>query len=874
MEDKFVPKDIELKMYKNWEEKGYFKCNIEKDKKPFVVVMPPPNVTGKLHMGHALDQCVQDIFIRYNRLKGVPTLWIPGTDHASIATEVKVVNKLKEQGISKYDLGREKFLEEAFAWKEEYGNEIKDQIRKLGSSCDWEKERFTMDEVCTEAVLEAFVKLYEEGYIYRSERIVNWCPSCKTTISETEVDYQENKGNIWHIRYYVEESDESIVVATTRPETILGDTAVAVNPKDDRYKHLVGKKVILPLTNRTIEIIADDYVESDFKTGVVKITPAHDPNDFLVGQRHNLETIKIMNEDATLNENAFSYCGMSRYEARAKIVEDLEKLGNLVEVEEYTNNVGSCYRCNSVIEPYLSLQWFVKMQELAKPAIEAVKNDEIKFIPKRFEKNYYHWMESIQDWCISRQLWWGHQIPIYYCDVCDKLTVSKTKVVKCSCGGNLTQDKDCLDTWFSSALWPFSVLGWPEKSEELEYFYPTTTLVTGYDIITFWVSKMIFSGLKYMDEKPFENIYIHGIVRDSNGLKMSKSLGNGIDPLDVIEEFGADALRFSLIQNTTPGNDIRYLEEKVSNARNFINKLWNATKFMKMYLSDELVDVIKNMEKEDRIDFLPEDEWIINKLNKIIDKVSNNIDNFEIGVALNELYTFSWFEFCDWYIEMIKPRLYKKEGDSFNIAIYTLNYVIKSIVKLLHPFMPFVTEEIYLNLVHNCDSLMVSSYPLIKYDASKSDVVDDIISMISNIRNIRSERNILNSKKMDIIVMFKENSESIFNFSSDYIKKLASIENIEFITSSVDNLEVITLKNFNVYIDVNSLIDKEEEIVKIESSLLEANNIIEKAKKMLENEAFVSKAPKKVIDVEKDKIIKYEEIIINLEKRLKEIKVL
>lgn len=872
MEDKFIPQNIESKMYKEWEEKGYFKCKINKEKKPFVIVMPPPNVTGKLHMGHALDQTVQDVFIRHNRLKSIPTLWIPGTDHASIATEVKVVEKLREKGISKHDLGREKFLEEAFLWKEEYGNEIKDQVRKLGSSCDWEKERFTMDEMCSEAVLEAFVKLYEDGYIYRSERIVNWCPSCKTTISETEVDYKENKGHIWHIRYDIENTDESIVVATTRPETILGDSAVAVNPKDDRYKHLVGKKVLLPLTSRKIEIIADEYVEADFKTGVVKITPAHDPNDFLVGQRHNLERINIMNEDATLNDNAGKYCGMSRYEAREAIVADLESLGNLVEVEEYNNNVGSCYRCHNVIEPYLSLQWFVKMEELAKPAIKAVKEADINFIPKRFEKNYFHWMESIQDWCISRQLWWGHQIPVYYCDSCDEVRVSKTKIEKCSCGGNLTQDNDCLDTWFSSALWPFSVLGWPEKSEELDYFYPTSTLVTGYDIITFWVSKMIFSGLKYMEKKPFENIYIHGIVRDSNGLKMSKSLGNGIDPLEVIEKFGADALRFSLIQNTTPGNDIRYLEEKVSNARNFINKIWNATKFMKMYIDDESITMIKNMEKLEKIDFLPEDQWIINKLNKLIIKVQDNIDNFEIGVALNDLYTFSWFEFCDWYIEMIKPRLYQKEGKSFDIALYTLNYVIKSVVKLLHPFMPFVTEEIYLNLIHNSNSLMVATYPKIKYEVSSSIVIDDIINLITNIRNIRSEKNILNSKKMDISIMFKENFKEEFSLSSAYIKKLASVENIDFVENAIDNVEVISLKTFNTYIDVNSLIDKDEEVKKIESSLLDSKGIVEKAKKMLANEAFVAKAPKKVIDVEKDKIIKYEEMISNLEKRLIEIK--
>lgn len=867
MKDKFDFLDVESKFYKNWENKGYFKCKIDKNKKPFVIVMPPPNVTGKLHMGHALDQTVQDIFIRHNRLKGVPTLWIPGTDHASIATEVKVVEKLRDKGISKYDLGREKFLEEAFLWKEEYGNEIKEQVRKLGSSCDWSKERFTMDEVCTKAVLEAFVKLYDEGFIYRAERIVNWCPSCKTTISETEVNYTENEGFIWHIKYDVVDSDESIVVATTRPETLLGDTAVAVNPSDERYKHLVGKFVKLPLTDRKIEVIADIYVESDFGTGVVKITPAHDPNDFMVGTRHNLEVIKVMNEDATMNENAYEYCGLDRYDARKKIVADLDKFGYLVKVENYNNNVGCCYRCNTVIEPYLSLQWFVKMEELAKPAIEAVKSEEIKFIPKRFEKQYFHWMESIQDWCISRQLWWGHQIPIYYCDSCNEVIVSKEKVSTCSCGGKLTQDSDCLDTWFSSALWPFSVLGWPDKNVEFDYFYPTSTLVTGYDIITFWVSKMIFSGLKYTDSKPFSDIYIHGIVRDANGLKMSKSLGNGIDPLEVISEYGADALRFSLIHNSSPGNDIRYSVDKVINARNFINKLWNATKFYKMYLTDEVVNEISLMND---VSFKPEDRWIINKLNLVSKSVLANNDNFEIGISLNELYSFAWFELCDWYIEMVKPRLYLKQGKDFYTAMYTLNYVISSVVKLLHPFMPFVTEEIYLNLVNSDESLMVSSYNEM-CDVS-CDLVNDLIDLIGEIRNIRAENNISMSKKIDINVMLKGDYSVDFNDCLAFVIKLAGLENIVFVDTTLDNMSVISKACFNVYINVDSLIDKDEEMKKINIELENALKQIESAKKMLSNEAFVVKAPESVIAVEKNKLLKNEELIINLEKRLLEIK--
>ena len=869
MENRFEPSKIEKEMYKNWESKGYFKCKKDYNKKPFVIVMPPPNVTGKLHMGHALDQTLQDILIRYNRLKGVPTLWIPGTDHAAIATEVKVVEKLKKEGKTKEMLGREGFLKEAWAWKEEFGGEIKSQIRRMGSSCDWEKERFTMDEVCSEAVKEVFLRLYNEGYIYRGKRIVNWCPHCKTPISETEVEYSENNGHLWHIRYYIENEDKYITIATTRPETLLGDTAVAVNPRDERYKDLVGKNVILPIVNKKIPVVADEYVEMEFGTGVVKITPAHDPNDFMVGQRHNLEVINIMNEDATINENGGKFEGLDRYEAREKIVAELEEKGLLEKIEDYTNNVGSCYRCHTVIEPYLSLQWFVKMEKLAKPAIEAVKNGEIKFIPKRFEKTYFNWMESIQDWCISRQIWWGHRIPAYYCDRCDKITVSKENVNTCECGGNLHQDEDSLDTWFSSALWPFSVSGWPNETDDLKYFYPTSTLVTGYDIITFWVSKMIFTSLKFMGEKPFENIYIHGIVRDSLGRKMSKSLGNGINPLDVIDEYGTDALRFSLSQNISAGNDIRYIPEKLDGARNYINKLWNAAKFLNMYLDKVDINGIENVE------FMPEDKWIINMLNTVITDVTKNIDKFEIGVALTKLYNYSWSYVCDWYIEMIKPRLYKGEGKSFESAVFTLNYVLKQLMIMLHPYMPFVTEEIYLNISHDKESIMLETYPEIIYNFEDMSVVTDITEAIKSIRNYRAENDIPNSKKVNAFIALKsENYKKIIEDSKEYLLKMAYLENINYIDNSNVNNEYASfnLNAFDIYIDFTAVVDKDEEIAKINSEIAKAKSELERAERMLSNEAFVSKAPAKLIEEEKAKKEKYEQMLSKLQEKLDSIK--
>lgn len=744
MDKNFDFKKRENEIYKNWEENGYFKPVIDKDKKPFVISMPPPNVTAKLHIGHALDDTIQDILIRYHRMLGDPTLYVPGTDHASIATEVKVVEKLKKEGKSKESLGREKFLEEAWKWKEEYGGKIIEQQRKLGLSCDWQRARFTMDEGCSKAVLEVFERLYNEGIIYKGERLVNWCPECKTPISDIEVEYEEQKSNLWHIRYKIENSDDDyVVVATTRPETMLGDTAVAVNPNDERYKDIVGKRVFLPIVNKYIPVVADRYVDMEFGTGVVKITPAHDPNDFKVGKRHDLEIINILNEDGTLNEKAGKYEGMTTLEAREEIVKELKDIGALVKIEPHVHNVGSCYRCHHTIEPYISNQWFVKMEELAKPAIEAVKNGDIKFIPKRFEKIYLNWMENIEDWCISRQLWWGHRIPAYYCKECGKITVSKEHITTCECGGEVVQDEDTLDTWFSSALWPFSILGWPDNTEDYSYFYPNSVLVTGYDIITFWVSKMIFSGLHYTNKIPFENVYIHGLVRDSQGRKMSKSLGNGVDPIEVIENYGTDALRFSLTQNISAGNDMRYMPEKLETARNFANKLWNAAKFVNMYIDDIAVENVEN--------FLPADKWILTKLSKLEKEVKDNLDKYELGVPLQKLYDFIWSDFCDWYIEIVKTRLYDKETNpfSYSVAVWTLNHVLVQVIKMLHPYMPFITEEIYQNLHTDKNSIMKDMYPCDNYNFEKeTEIIELFLNMIRNIRNERLNSGINGSKKV------------------------------------------------------------------------------------------------------------------------------
>ena len=869
MDSNFNYQKREGEIYKNWEEKGYFKCEIREGEKPFVISMPPPNVTSKLHIGHALVDAIQDVFIRYHRLKGEPTLWIPGTDHASIATEVKVVEKLKKEGKTKAELGREGFLKEAWAWKEKYGGEITQQIRKLGCSCDWSRERFTMDEGCSDAVLEVFERLYNKGLIYKGKRIVNWCPNCKTPISDIEVDYEEVPSSLWYIKYPLENSDEYLTVATTRPETMLGDTAVAVAPDDERYKKYVGKRVYLPVVGKYIPVIADRYVEKEFGTGVVKMTPAHDPNDYKVGERHNLEIINILNDDATLNENAGKYQGMTTIEAREKIVEELKEQGYLVKIEPYTHNVGSCYRCHTTIEPYISNQWFVRMQDLVKPAIEAVKKDETMFVPKRFEKMYFNWMENIEDWCISRQLWWGHRIPAYYCDKCDKITVSKTPVTTCECGGHLTQDEDTLDTWFSSALWPFSILGWPNKTKDLEYFYPNSMLVTGYDIITFWVSKMIFSGIEYMGEVPFKHVFINGLVRDAKGRKMSKSLGNGVDPLDIIRDYGTDALRLSLIQNITPGNDVRYIPEKVEASRNFVNKLWNAARFANNYIEDLDIDKPEML--------MPEDKWILTKLSNTIKNVEQNMDNFEIGIAVQLVYDFIWNDICDWYIEMIKPRLYDKENKSYKTAIWTLNHVLISAAKMLHPFMPFVTEEVYLNLKSQKESIMLALWPKAEYEFAEEEKAIDIINdMIRQIRNARANMNITGAKKTSAqIVLEKGKFEEVFKEAEEYFKKLAYIENIEYLDSIDDaNTKYVALheEKINVFLNMSDAIDLDAEIAKLEKEKQSATSELKRAQGMLKNENFVKKAPEKLIQAEKEKVEKYTDLLEKIELRLNELK--
>lgn len=869
MDSKFNFNDKEEKIYEKWEKSGAFECKKDANKKPFVVVMPPPNITGKLHMGHALDNTLQDIFIRYNRLKGVPTLWVPGTDHASIATEVKVVKKIAEEGKTKQSLGRDGFLKEAWEWKEKYGSEITKQLRKIGSSCDWKRERFTLDDGCSKAVLHVFKELYDKGLIYKGKRLINWCPNCKTAIADMEVEYEEQDSYLWHIKYPIENSDKYLVVATTRPETMLGDTAVAVNPKDDRYKDLVGKRVYLPIVGKYIEIVADRYVEMEFGTGVVKITPAHDKNDYEVGKRHNLEIINILNEDATINENGGEYEGQDRFEARKNIVARLKEEGYLVKEEKYTHNVGTCYRCHSSIEPYYSNQWFVKMEDMARPAIDAVKSGKIKFLPKRFEKQFFNWMENIEDWCISRQLWWGHRIPAYTCEKCGKLLVSETKIEKCECGGRLIQDEDTLDTWFSSALWPFSVFGWPDETEDFKYFYPTTTLVTGYDIIPFWVSKMIFSGIAYTGKIPFENVYIHGLVRDSQGRKMSKSLGNGIDPLEVIEKYGADALRFSLVLGISAGNDLRFSEEKLEAARNFSNKLWNAARFVNSY-----VEKVEELEEPNK--FMVEDKWILTKLSEIVENVTKNIENHDVGVALENLYTFIWQDFCDWYIEMVKPRLYDETSESHSSAIWTLNYTLKAAITLLHPYMPYVTEEIYENLKHE-DGMLINALipqPLYKYEKEKENV-EKIRELIKSIRNVRSEMNIVNSKKIDLVANFEDELlRKDFENCQNFICKLALVGKMtiaENIDESLKGYYTLHLDKINVFLDLSSCIDKKEEIAKLQKEKENLMKEVKRSEGMLNNENFISKAPEKLVNAEREKLEKYSQMLKKVEARIDEI---
>ena len=865
MESRFNPQECEERIYKEWEEKEYFKPKVDKSKKPFVVVIPPPNVTGQLHMGHALDETIQDVFIRYNRMKGVPTLWVPGTDHASIATEVKVVAKLASEGKTKEELGREGFLKEAWEWKRLYGDRIVNQLKKLGASCDWSRERFTMDEGLSHAVEYVFVKLYEKGLIYKGERIVNWCTNCGTSISDNEVEYEEEASHLWHIEYKTEDGSRSIIVATTRPETMLGDTAIAVNPEDERYKDIVGTCVVLPLVGRRIPIIADEYVEKEFGTGAVKITPAHDPNDYEVGARHNLEVISVIDEKGIIVDGYGKYSGLTREEARAEIVKDLEACGSLVKTENYSHNVGKCYRCHTTVEPYASKQWFVAMKELAEPAIKAVKEKEVRFIPERFEKTYMNWMENIRDWCISRQLWWGHRIPAYYCDKCGKMVVAMDKPDTCECGGRFAQDEDVLDTWFSSALWPFSTLGWPDKTEDFEYFYPTSLLVTGYDIITFWVSKMIFSAIEHTGTVPFKDVFIHGLVRDAQGRKMSKSLGNGIDPLEVIQEYGADALRFSLIQNIAPGNDIRYVPEKVEAGRNFANKLWNAARFSLNYI-DGIEDLTINEQE-----LMPEDKWILTKLSNTVQSVRGNIENHEIGVALGIIYDFAWSDFCDLYIEMAKPRLYNKESKGYMAAAQTLNYVLNNIVKMLHPYMPYITEEIYGNLKKDAEALIVAEYPEAKFkfeDDFKFE--EELIDVIRQIRNMRANAGITNSKKIDIYLDSKIYLEKL-NMSIPMIEKLCGAEKVSVGEVSTNAGSALHTQNIDVKVDMSCAVNKDEELAKLNEELKKATAELKRAEGMLSNEKFVSKAPATLIDAEKEKVKKYTELISKINESIEKL---
>ena len=874
----YDPKQIEEKQYKKWEEKKYFHAEVDRSKKPFTIVIPPPNITGQLHMGHALDNTLQDILIRFKRMQGYNALWQPGTDHASIATEVKIIEQMRKEGIErKEDIGREAFLVRAWKWKEEYGGRIISQLKKLGSSCDWDRERFTMDEGCSEAVNEVFVRLYEKGYIYKGSKIINWCPVCKTSISDAEVEYEEKAGHFWHIKYQIAGEDGFVEIATTRPETMLGDTAVAVNPEDERYKHLIGKKVLLPLVNREIPIIADSYVDMEFGTGVVKITPAHDPNDFEVGKRHNLPEINVMNDDASINENGGKYAGLDRYEARKAIVNELKELGLLVKVEDHTHNVGTHDRCETVVEPLIKQQWFVRMDELIKPAIEGVRNGDIRFVPERFDKIYFNWAENIRDWCISRQLWWGHRIPAWYCDKCGEITISRQEPDSCcKCGHKqLTQDEDTLDTWFSSALWPFSTLGWPNQTQELDYFFPTDVLVTGYDIIFFWVLRMVFSSYEQMGKKPFSTVLIHGLVRDSQGRKMSKSLGNGIDPLEVIDKYGADALRLSLVMGNAPGNDMRFYWERVEACRNFANKVWNASRFIMM-----------NLEKAELTESIDEslltiaDKWILSRMNLLIKEATEKLEDLDLGIAVQKIYDFIWEEFCDWYIEMVKPRLYSDTDETKSAALWTLRYVLINSLKLLHPYMPFVTEEIYCTLAElsglkEAESIMIASWPEYKAEhdyMAESEAVELIKEAVKGIRNIRSEMNVPPSRKATVIVVSdNEKVRHIFEDSKVFFATLAFASEVHIQSDkagiSEDAVSAV-IPGAVIYMPFADLvdIDKEIERLKKEKERLEAE--LARVNGMLSNPNFVNKAPESKIAEERAKLEKYTDMMRQVTERL------
>lgn len=865
LDKQYSPQNVEDRTYKFWCDHKYFHAEVNPDKKPYTIVIPPPNITGQLHMGHALDETLQDILIRWRRMEGYETLWLPGTDHASIATEAKIVEAMRKEGITKEEIGREKFLERAWEWKAQYGGRIVEQLKKLGSSCDWDRERFTLDEGCSKAVREVFCKLYDKGLIYRGERIINWCPHCLTSISDAEVEYEDQAGHFWHLRYPFKDGSGYLELATTRPETLLGDTAVAVNPNDERYKGMVGKTLILPIVHREIPVIADDYVDIEFGTGVVKITPAHDPNDFEVGLRHNLEVINVLTPDAKIVDDYPKYAGMDRYEARKAIVEDLEAEGALVEIEDYSHNVGTCYRCGTTVEPRVSKQWFVKMEPLAKPAVEVVRNGEVKFVPERFDKTYFHWMENIKDWCISRQLWWGHRIPAYYCDDCGEVMVSAQEVHTCSkCGSNhVHQDPDTLDTWFSSALWPFSTLGYPDDTKELEYFYPTDTLVTGYDIIFFWVARMIFSGVEHMGQVPFHTVLIHGLVRDAQGRKMSKSLGNGIDPLLVIDQYGADALRFTLATGNAPGNDMRFSDEKVKASRNFANKLWNAARFVLMYLGNDYS--YPGLPK----DLAIEDKWILSKVNTLAKEVTDNLERFELGIAVAKLYDFIWDVFCDWYIEIAKIRL--QSGEGADTAKAVLVYVLTDILKLLHPFMPFITEEIYQAIPHDTESIMISKWP--EYDptlsfADEEAQMEKIMDAIRAIRNRRAEMNIPPSKKSKVYV--ETAFSDVFAVGSEFIKRLAYASDVEIADAFGDlgNTVTIVTNDAKIYIPLGDLVDFEAEAKRLQKELATAEEKLAFINKKLDNPGFVNKAPEKVVQQNRDEAAKLTEKIANLRSSL------
>ena len=874
LEKNYNPSEIEDRLYQKWLDKKDFHAEVDRSKKPFTIVMPPPNITGKLHMGHALDNTMQDILIRFKRMQGYEALWVPGTDHASISTEVKVTNALKEEGIDKHELGREGFLKRTWEWKKEYGGTITSQLRKIGSSCDWDRERFTMDEGCSKAVQTVFINLYNKGLIYKGSRIVNWCPVCNTSISDAEVEHEEQAGHFWHINYpVVGEEGRFVEIATTRPETLLGDSALAVNPKDDRYKDLIGKQVQLPLTDRTIPVIADEYVDMEFGTGVVKITPAHDPNDFEVGKRHNLPEINILNDDATINNLGGKYAGMDRYEARKAMVADLDALGLLVKVEDHVHNVGTHDRCKTTVEPMIKQQWFVKMDELIKPAVEGVKNGDIELMPASMDKTYFNWTDNIRDWCISRQLWWGHRIPAYYCKDCGEMTVSAEKVCTCpKCGStNVEQDHDTLDTWFSSALWPFSTLGWPEKTEELDYFYPTDVLVTGYDIIFFWVIRMIFSGYEHMGKKPFGKVLFHGLVRDSQGRKMSKSLGNGIDPLEVIEKYGADALRYTLITGNAPGNDMRFYWERVEASRNFANKVWNASRFIMMNDPDNKIKTTD--EQPDNL--TAADKWILSKMNHLIAEVTENMEKYELGIAVAKLNDFIWEEFCDWYIEMVKPRLYNDEDTTKNAAIWTLKTVLIDALKLLHPYMPFITEEIFCNIQDDEESIMISSWPVYdeKFNFPDEEVaIQTIKEAVRNIRNVRAQMNVAPSRKAKVYVVSEDALiRDIFENGRVFFATLAYASEVAVQSDKSgipDDAVSAVIPGAVLYIPFAELVDIDKEIERLKKEEGRLNGEIKRCEGMLGNEKFISKAPQAKIDEEKAKLEKYQQMLAQVRERL------